>query len=196
MPSSIARLTALDHDRMLRLLRRACAPGPSQQRWRDELVQLMRAHHLAEAETLSADVVAQAGPAAVDGAQEVHAVDDELGRLTTTLAGLPVTSAELPPACDRLGRLLTVHADLLTQRVIGPLEQSVPRKEMRRLGGLYETARDRGLHAGGAAEPPPRRLDLSRAELYEMAKRAGIEGRSAMSRRQLIDELQRRQQSS
>lgn len=195
MPSSVSRLTALDHDRMLRLLRRACTPGPSQARWRDELVRLIRAHHLAEAETLSADVVAQAGPDAVSGVGEVHGIDDELCQLTTSLAGLPVTSPEVSAVCDRIQRLLTVHADLLTERVLGPLEQAVPRKELRRLGGLYETARDRGLQEEGAAEPPPRRLDLSRAELYELAKRAGIEGRSAMSRRELIDELQRRQQS-
>jgi hypothetical protein len=65
---------------------------------------------------------------------------------------------------------------------------------MRRVGGVYETSRDRALQAEGADEPPPRRLDLPRAELYELARRAGIEGRSAMSRRELINELQRRQQ--
>jgi hypothetical protein len=37
---------------------------------------------------------------------------------------------------------------------------------------------------------------VSRAELYELAKRAGIEGRSSMSRRDLIHELQRRQSTS
>jgi hypothetical protein len=195
MPSSIARLTALDHDRMLRLLRRACTAGPSQERWRDEVVQLIRAHQLAEAETLSVDVVEQAGPDAVAGAAEVHRIDDELGLLTTSLAGADVSSAQISTLCDQLQRLLTVHADVLSDRVLGPLEQAAPRKEMRRLGGLYESARDRGLRAEGAAEPPPRRLDLSRAELYELAKRAGIEGRSAMSRRELIEELQRRQQS-
>jgi hypothetical protein len=195
MPSSIARLTALDHDRMLRLLRRACTSGPSQQRWRDELVQLVRAHQLAEAEALSAEVVARAGDDAVAGAHEVHQHDDELSRLTAALAGTQVSPTELAEVCDRLQRLLTVHADLLAQRVVAPLEEAVPRKEMRRLGGAYETARDRALRAEGAADPPPRRLDLSRAELYELAKRAGIEGRSAMSRRELIEELQRRQQS-
>jgi hypothetical protein len=195
MPSSIARLTALDHDRMRRLLRRACTAGPSQERWRDEVVQLIRAHQLAEAETLSVDVVEQAGPDAIAGAAEVHRIDGELGLLTTALARADVSSAQTHTLCDQLQHLLTVHADVLSDRVLGPLEQAAPRKEMRRLGGLYESARDRGLRDEGAAEPPPRRLDLSRAELYELAKRAGIEGRSAMSRRELIEELQRRQQS-
>ena len=66
------------------------------------------------------------------------------------------------------------------------------RKEIRLLGGEYESRRDDHLLRLGADEPPPRRLDLSRAELYELARRHGIEGRSAMSRRDLIAELQRR----
>jgi hypothetical protein len=194
MPSSVARLTALDHDRMLRLLRRACTAGPSQERWRDELVRLTRAHHLAEAETLTPEVVAGAGPEAVEAAREVHRLGDELGQVAGSLAGLPVTAPELADACRRLDQLLTVHTDLLAERVMTPLENAVPRKEMRRLGGVYEDARDRALREEGAEEPPPRRLDLSRAELYELAKRAGIEGRSAMSRRELISALQRRAQ--
>jgi hypothetical protein len=194
MPSSVARLTALDHDRMLRLLRRACTPGPSQERWRDELVQLVRAHHLAEVEALAAEVVAQAGADAMAAAEEVHRVDDEMGRRTTQLADLPVGSPQVAEVCEQLRQLLTMHADLLTERVLAPLEQAVARKEMRRVGGVYETSRDRALQAEGADEPPPRRLDLPRAELYELARRAGIEGRSAMSRRELINELQRRQQ--
>ena len=77
-------------------------------------------------------------------------------------------------------------------RVLAPLESAVARKEIRLLGGEYESRRDDHLLRLGADEPPPRRLDLSRAELYELARRHGIEGRSAMSRRDLIAELQRR----
>ena len=58
MPSSIARLTATDHERMLRLARRACSPGPSQHRWREELVHLVRAHRAAEEETLTDELEA------------------------------------------------------------------------------------------------------------------------------------------
>ena len=61
------------------------------------------------------------------------------------------------------------------------------------LGGRYERRRDEELRESEGQTPPPRRLDLTRAELYELARRAGIEGRSGMSRDQLISELQRRQ---
>jgi hypothetical protein len=68
----------------------------------------------------------------------------------------------------------------------------VTRGELRRLGGAYETRRSAELERAGAVHVLPRRLDVSRAELYELARKAGIEGRSGMTRGQLIDELQRR----
>lgn len=196
MSSSIVRLVALDHDRILRLVRRACSPGPSQQRWRDELVGLLRAHATAEAEVLDTTVVAQGGSPAVNGWQQLRDLDCDLATATEALAGAEVGGPGIEPACAQVRRLLRMHADILTEQVLRPLEQAVPRKEIRRLGGAYESRRDQALHEGGADQPTPRRLDLPRAELYELAKRAGIEGRSAMSRRDLISELQRRQQQS
>src|SRR5215210_8441042 len=56
MPSSVARLVGLDHERMIRLLKRACSQGPNQQRWRDEFTALVRAHRVAEREELLAEV--------------------------------------------------------------------------------------------------------------------------------------------
>lgn len=196
MPSSITRLTALDHDRMLRLVRRACTEGPSQQRWRDELVHLVRAHRAAERETLTTDALAQGGSDVVAGDEQLSELDEQLTTATDAVADVPAGSTDMADVCDRLTRLLRMHADVLAEQVLVPLENAVPRKEIRRLGGMYETLREEKLRESGADQPPPRRLDLSRAELYELAKRAGIEGRSAMSRRDLIDELQRRQKST
>lgn len=196
MPSSITRLTALDHDRMLRLVRRACAEGPSQQRWRDEVVHLVRAHRAAERETLTTDALAQGGPDVAAGDQQLCELDEQLTAATDAVADVPAGSPDMADACEQLTRLLRMHADVLAEQVLVPLENAVPRKEIRRLGGMYEATRDEKLRESGADQPPPRRLDLSRAELYELAKRAGIEGRSAMSRRDLIDELQRRQKST
>ncbi len=193
MPSSITRLTTLDHERLLRLLRRTVAEGPSQRRWRDELVLLLAAHQVAELEALTPDVIAQAGPAAVNAAEELSRLDCDMARAAGELAGTPVPSPGVGAIGERLRRLIEAHAALLSGQVLAPLESAVARKEVRRLGGVYETRRDADLREHGDAEPPPRRFDVSRAELYELARRAGIEGRSAMSRRDLIAELQRRQ---
>jgi hypothetical protein len=196
MPSSIARLTATDHERMLRLVRRACSPGPSQQRWREELIHLVRAHRAAEEESLTDEVLRGAGADAAEALSDVRsqddALDEALHRLSDAAGDVPGTTALQHELTALIGR----HADALASRVLAPMTQALPRKQMRELGGAYAEARDRALQAEGADEPPPRRLDVSRAELYELAKRAGIEGRSSMSRRDLIHELQRRQSTS
>jgi hypothetical protein len=191
VPSSISRLTALDHARLHRLLRRVVTEGPSQNRWREEALHLLAAHRVAEREVLTPDALDPAGPEALTAAQDLDRADDELDRAAAALAAVPVPSPDLAPLGDRLATLVTRHADL-THRVLAPLESAVARKEIRLLGGEYESRRDDLLQRLGADEPPPRRLDLSRAELYELARRHGIEGRSAMSRRDLIAELQRR----
>ena len=156
---------------------------------------LVRAHHLAETEVLTAEVVAQGGPPATTAREDLRRVDEQLQRATTALAGTELTSPELAAVGQELQQALTAHGDILLHQVLEPVGRAVARKEVRRLGGAYAERRDRGLRDEGEADPPPRRLDLSRAELYELAKRAGIEGRSGMSRGDLITELQRRQQT-
>ena len=196
MPSSIARLSATDHERMLRLVRRACSPGPSQQRWREELVHLVRAHRAAEDEALTDEVVRAAGTGAVEALSAVRSEDARIDDALRRLEGAPDQGPATSALRDELTELLSRHHDALSAGVLAPMTDALPRKQMRELGGTYAELRDRALQAEGADEPPPRRLDVSRAELYELAKRAGIEGRSSMSRRDLIHELQRRQSTS
>ena len=194
MPSSIARLTATDHERLLRLIRRACTPGPSQERWRADLVHLMRAHLAAETETLPADIVGGGGEVANAARAELLRVDEALGTALARVAAVDLDATDLEAAGEALAAELGRHAALLADRVLAAMTEAMPRKQMRELGGRYTDIRDAALRDEGADEPPPRRLDVSRAELYELAKRAGIEGRSSMSRRDLINELQRKQQ--
>jgi hypothetical protein len=191
MPSSVARLVGLDHERMVRLLKRACEQGPNQQRWRDEFTALMRAHRLAEHEELLSEVgrvLPELGP---DAARQDQ-TDRELDRLADQVAHADVSATDFAALCDRARWAIAAHDEELRTVVLEPLGRTVGRKEMRQLGGRYESRRDEELRRSDGQAPPPRRLDLSRAELYELAKRAGIEGRSGMSRDQLITELQRR----
>jgi hypothetical protein len=192
MPSSVSRLVRQDHERLSRLLRRVCAPGPSQARWRTEFLALLAAHRTAEREELL-PAAGGRGPsgAALDGAPD-DAPDDELDRLAAELADAGRAPADVAELCRRAQEALDRHADGVAARALSVVEESLPRKELRHVGGRYAARRDGELARGGAHQAPPRRLDLSRAELYEMARRAGIPGRAAMSREQLIEELQRR----
>jgi hypothetical protein len=194
MPSSVARLVGLDHERMIRLLKRACSQGPNQQRWRDEFTALMRAHRLAERDELLAEVgrvLPELGPRA----SQQNQADRHLDEVAEEVAHADVSATDFADLCGRARDAVAAHGDALRAEVIEPLARTIGRKEMRRLGGRYEGRRDKELRETEGQAPPPRRLDVSRAELYELAKRAGIEGRSAMSRDQLINELQRRQAS-
>lgn len=191
MPSSVARLVTQDHDRLVRLLRRVCTPGPSQARWRAELVRLLHAHRVAERDAVLPEVI-RLLPGSSDAVRQQAEKDVTLDALAAEIAATDVESPGLRELCERVERAVHEHGESLEAAVLRDLERSVGRKEVRRLGGRYEARRDEQLRANGGHRPPPRRLDLSRAELYEMARRVGIEGRSSMSREQLIDELQRR----
>jgi hypothetical protein len=193
MPSSVARLVGQDHDRLVRLLRRACSAGPNQDRWRTEFVDLLRAHRVAEREALARET-GEAPPDVLDAAGAQDATDDQLDLLAEAVGAAPIGGDEFAELCARAQDAVRVHDRSLRERVLEPLAAAVGRKEMRRRGGRYEHERDDYLAGAAGHRAPPRRLDLSRAELYELAKRAGVEGRSGMSRDQLIDELQRRQQ--
>lgn len=193
MPSSITRVVPDDHARLPRLLRRVVRPGPSQERWRGELLLLLRAHRSAERSVLTPEALAPAGEVAGIAARDLAALDSDLGDAVQALADAPLDSPALAALGERLETLLAQHA-ALSDRMLHALEGAVARKQVRLLGGSYTAARDAVLLDERAAEPPPRRLDLPRAELYELARKAGIEGRSAMSRGELIAELQQRQQ--
>jgi hypothetical protein len=191
MPSSVARLVGQDHERLVRLLRRACAPGPNQDRWRREFTALLLAHRGAERDEVLRDIVAtQPGlrddASAQDGRDS--ALDTLAGEVTDAVSG----TDDFGDLCRRAEVMITSH-DTALREVLSALDGVVGRKEMRRLGGVYQRARDKNLEQQHPQRPLPRRLDVSRAELYELARKAGIEGRSGMSRHQLIDELQRRQ---
>jgi hypothetical protein len=186
MPSSVVRLVALDHRRVERLLERVAAPGPSRARWRRELTQLISAHQAAE-ESQVFEALAEAWGA--DAVVDVRAEAARLAAATERTAAVDVDSADLQPTLESLRRALVEHVHGTEGTLLPLVGDRLERKRLRELGGRYERHRDDVLTASGANRAVPRRLDYSRAELYELARKAGIEGRSAMTREELIDAL-------
>ncbi len=82
---------------------------------------------------------------------------------------------------------------LVEQRTLLPwLEQNTSVDDRRRLGTLYRVRRDM------VARTPLQRPSLTRTELYERARRAGVENRSRMTQAELAAavEARERQQAS
>src|SRR4029079_16208041 len=134
MPSSITRVVRDDHERLPRLLRRVVRPGPSQDRWREELLRLLHAHRTAERTVLPPDVLAPAGDVARIAALDLDALDRELGDAAQALADSPLDSSALGDLGERLGTLLAQHA-ASSDRTLQALEDAVARKQVRLLGG-------------------------------------------------------------
>ena len=192
MPSSVVRMITADHDRLARLLRRMSAVGPNRARWQSEFSGLLRAHRLAERDQVLRPVARDVPDLAVP-VHDLAAHDVDVDHLVDDLDRVDAGRPEFAQLCARAADVLAAHADLTGGAVLARLEALVPRREVRRLGGEYERRREAELRRALAQEPVPRRLDVSRAELYEMAKRAGIEGRSTMSRAELIERLRHHQ---
>ncbi len=155
-------------------------------------MRLLHAHRRAERAVLTPEVLAPAGDAAAGAVRDLAVLDADIDATTEALVATAVDSPDLAGLGERLGVLLAQHAALVDD-LTRQLESVVARKQVRLLGGEYAGARDAALQDDGAGRVP-RRLDLSRAELYELARKAGIEGRSAMSRGELIARLQQLQQ--
>ena len=168
MPSSVARLVGLDHERLIRLLKKACSVGPNQDRWRNESAALLRAHRAAERGALP-DEVGRARPdlAAVVLRQDHD--DRDLDRVADQVAEADIDDATFAELCSRAQETVAAHGEALRTAVLDPLGQVVGRKEMRRLGGRYEARRDEQPWDSDLHPPPPRRMDVPRTELYELA---------------------------
>jgi len=164
------------------MLRRMKATGPRPERWRDELLALVRAHALGENEALSA----------TSGVTPVPGLEHVVAALADAQVASPDDRANL---CSRIEAALVRHQQDMRRLVLVPAEQTLPRKELRRLGARYEEVRDREVRATSGTTALPRALDRPRADLYEMARRFGIEGRSSMTRTQLINALKSRPSS-
>jgi hypothetical protein len=98
----------------------------------------------------------------------------------------PLTPAEVaaipePELADAARDLVEAEAVV----VLPALAEGVPLPERRRLGKVYRTRRDARMRA----VPRPRRRELSQTELYELARRAGIQHRSRMTQAELVAAL-------
>lgn len=118
------------------------------------------------------------------------AYEQSLDELAAAAAELPDAIHPVPAAVvDLLVAAVTEHIEVEERTVLQPLDKEVSVERLRMLGEGFRRSRDSRLKAQGDAAHRYHRPPVSRAELYERARHRGIEGRSTMSRSELLSAL-------
>ena len=191
MARNILRSVPTLHRRQADLLARSAKGRGARTQARDELVAELSAHLHASHEVLH-PVAEDRSVDLRDGLIDLRSTDEKLLSAVRRLAELEPDDDEYAAAADEVRRTLDEHAQAeqaLLERGLGDLEAP----KLRELGAHHE----RALAATRRTMQPARngsqrRFAGSRADLYERARRAGVPGRSAMSREQLIAALKER----
>ncbi len=185
---NVVSLVATESRRIDELLVRSVRGRGSRERHRDEAVALVTAHLRALRSEVH-DFVLQRVPERSDEVAQLDSTQDELVQVVDGIAGADPSTESFASRVQVLrDRFLTyaTREDALLSEAASSVE--VPR--LRDLGAAYLRRRDAELKARATgSRGTPRRLDVPKADLYEQARRAGIPGRSAMSREQLIAAL-------
>jgi hemerythrin-like domain-containing protein len=115
-------------------------------------------------------------------AREARQEHDEARRLISEITKADAASDEFVELVQRLEQAIQHHVAEEEHEVFPKMREELGRDRMAQLGGELREA----MSAAPASAPGGRDvLDLTKEELYEKAKQAGIEGRSKMSKAEL-----------
>jgi hemerythrin superfamily protein len=194
MGSDAITLITNDHRALEELFTRLKAGTGDRRALVDEVTARLTAHSRAEEQHVY-PAVREAGPVdeeTVDHAYHEHAEADHLLNKVRNL----IDSPHFDTALDEFVAAVGHHVEEEESEVLPALRKAVDRATLERLGDAFDRARAEVLRRAGydapdvAAGPRDRELtDATRDELYEMAKRADIAGRSTMNKDQLADAL-------
>lgn len=187
MARNVLHLLRTEHRRLNQALLRAERGRGSRARARDEAVSGILAHvHACHATLHPAAGEHRGGDA--DRLEQLRRDDDAL----LSAAGELGPADPLQPGFRELATACLQALDRHARSEEHLLEECLQDLEVVRLrdfGAQYLRARDGELKHASPVSAPPRRLDVPRADLYEQARKAGVPGRSSMSREQLIAAL-------
>lgn len=191
MARNVLHLLRTEHRRLNEALLRAERGRGSRARARDEAVSGILAHvHACHAVLHAAAAEHQAGQPAsrVERLDQLRQDDDGLLSAALELAPADPLQAGFRERATACLRALDWHARS-EEHLLDEYLHDVDVVRLRDFGAHYLRARDAELKHASPVSAPPRRLDVPRADLYEQARKAGVPGRSSMSREQLIAAL-------
>jgi hemerythrin superfamily protein len=197
MAEDVITLITRDHREMEELFSRLRLDKENRPALLERVGAMLVAHSRAEEAHVYPEI-AKAAPAergeVHHGAEEHHQAEELLHKLE-----------DLDPDSDQFDEALTEFVEAVNHHVheeeseiLPALGEAVGRTRLEELGRLFMERREQEL-TGGAAVPAAQSSaaegsmdDLTKDELYEKARRAGVEGRSRMDKDDLAREVQRR----
>ncbi|MFI5839341.1 hemerythrin domain-containing protein [Catenuloplanes sp. NPDC051500] len=177
-----------DHQRMEQVFAKLEAGDGDRRALLTEVENRLEAHSHAEEQ----EVYPAIKKAAPDEADEVDHGYDEHSE-AESLLHKAISLADSPDFDDALQEFLEAvrhHVEEEETELLPALADAVDEAELERLGTAFETKRHAELQESGLDDGAHDLDDMTRAELYEEAKRAEVPGRSHMTKDELKDSLQ------
>jgi hemerythrin superfamily protein len=189
MPLDAVSAITRDHRAMERLFEQCKKNTDQRSALVAEIKSRLTAHSKAEEERVYPEIV-KAEPGEK---QEVHHGVHEHREAEEKLAKVEAAdpqSNEFDRALDEFVAAVQHHVQEEESEILPALAEAVARKRLEELGEAFEERRTQLLTAGGVEESAVND-DLTRDELYELAKQADIPGRSSMTKEELVRALRR-----
>lgn len=195
MPSDAVTLIMNDHRVIEELFERIRTQKAQRPALLKECVARLSAHSWAEEERVYPAIV-QADPP--DRGEVYHGVEEhhEAEQLMHKLEETDPKSPQFESLLEEFIEAVKHHVEEEESKILPALAKSVDRAKLEQLGAAFEERRtavlaEHGIGADGGAGADGT-AGLSRDELYEMAKKADVPGRSSMTKDELADAVAQR----
>lgn len=190
MGRNVARIMRSDHLKMIRLLERMRDHPRNRSVHLDDLEALLH-DHAAAAETVLFPELTNRFPNAKDASADRRRDHARLGAGLLALRTCEPPSPAFTQLTSEMLDAMVTHDQREMATLLDPIQDRVAPQKLREIGDRYAKVDAAATHRRLEQTTIPRRWDVPRAELYERARRAGIGGRSQMTRGQLIEALRK-----
>jgi hemerythrin superfamily protein len=187
MTADAVSMIEQDHRELEALFDRVIAGDGDRQALVDEVTMRLTAHARAEEQEVY-PAITKADPG--EEPEVKHAYDEhhEAEHLLREARNL-VASPHFEEAFTAFVAAVKHHVEEEESQVLPALRKAVDAGTLDRLGTAFDRARRELLGAAARATTVELPADATRDELYEMAKKADIHGRSSMTKQELADAL-------
>jgi hemerythrin-like domain-containing protein len=190
MASDAVSAIMQDHRRMERLFERCRTDKANRAELVAEIKARLKAHSVAEEERVY-PALAKANPAEKEDVH--HGVEEhrEAEELMERLEGTDPSSKEFDKALKEFVDAVKHHVEEEESDILPNLEDAVDPEKLEKLGAEFDRRRIEVLDEMGVADTgaPDDLSSMTRAELYEEAKKADVPGRSQMTKDELAEAL-------